>query len=193
MRLSPIEHPQGIKMRLAYAWSRKALGKAITPLKVVYARCPKSLDLGRAMSKFLRTPFRIEKELVFLIESYTAGLNKCGFCLDIAQAMALRARPGVMDKIAALPEFRTSPKFSPREHAALAYVEATTRDKHVSDDIFAALQEHFTAEEIVEITLVNAAENFYNMVNIPLEIESDGLCALVPKAGRATVSAGARH
>jgi len=193
MRLTPIERPEGIKMRLAYVYCKRTLGKAITPLKVVYARCPKSLDLGRAMSKFLQSPFRIEKELVFLIESYTAGLNKCGFCIDIARAMALRAAPGVMDQIAALPEFRTSGKFSPRERAALAYVEATTRDKHVSDDVFAALQEHFTAEEIVEITLVNAAENFYNMVNIPLEIESDGLCALVPGAKHRMASAGAGH
>jgi alkylhydroperoxidase family enzyme len=192
MRLPPIEHPHGIKMRLAYAWSRRQLGKAITPLKVVYARVPKSLDLGRAMSTFLQSPFRIEKELVFLIETYTAGLNKCGFCVDIAQAMALRSRPQVMDKIAALPGFRTSPKFSARERAALVYVEAATRDKHVSDEVFATLQKHFSAEEIVEITLINAAENFYNMVNIPLAIESDGLCALVPGAQRERAAAASR-
>ena len=192
MRLSPIEQPQGLKMRLAYAWSRRAVGKVITPLKVVYARVPKSLDLGRAMSKFLQSPFRIEKELVFLIESYTAGLNKCGFCVDIARAMALRSRPELMDKIAALPEFRTSPKFSARERAALAYTEAAMRDKHVSDEIFAMLQEHFSAKEIAEITLINAAENFYNMINVPLEIESDGLCALVPGARREKLATSRR-
>ncbi len=191
MRLTAIEEPKGLKMRLAYAWSRRALGTAITPLKVVYARVPKALDLGRAMSKFLQSPFRIEKELVFLIESYTAGLNKCGFCLDIAKAQAMRVRPGVVEKIAALAEFRASAKFSARERAALAYVEATTRDKHVSDDVFAALKEHFSDEEIVEITMVNAAENFYNMINIPLEIESDGLCALVPGARREKAAAQA--
>jgi alkylhydroperoxidase family enzyme len=40
------------------------------------------------------------------------------------------------------------------------------------------MQKHFNDREIVEITVLNAAENFYNLLNIPLEIEEDGLCAI---------------
>jgi len=184
MRLSPVERPQGLKMKFAYWLTRRKFGKVITPLKVVYARVPKSIDLGRAMNKFLMSPFRIEKELVFLIESYTAGLNKCGFCIDIGHALAMSVTPESMEKIYAIMDFRTDARFTPRERAALAYIEAATRDKHVTNDVFATLQEHFSPEEIVEITLINAVENYYNMVNIPLEIESDGLCALVPETKR---------
>jgi hypothetical protein len=30
----------------------------------------------------------------------------------------------------------------------------------------------------MEITWVNAVENYFNLINLPLEIESDGLCAI---------------
>ncbi len=191
MRLSPIEKPEGLKMKIAYWLTRRKFGKVITPLKVVYARVPKSLSLGQAMSKFLQTPFRIDKELVFLIESYTAGINKCGFCIDIGHAFAMNMAPEMMEKLYAVVDFRNDPRFTARERAALNYIDAITRDKHVSDDTFAALREHFTAEEIVEITMINAVENYYNLINIPMEIESDGLCALVPDSKRDRMSARA--
>ncbi|MGO9642184.1 MAG: hypothetical protein ACLP1Y_12880 [Candidatus Acidiferrales bacterium] len=60
----------------------------------------------------------------------------------------------------------------------LAYVEEATRHKRVSDATFEALRKHFKDWEIVEITWLNAVENYYNPINLPLEIESDGLCAI---------------
>ena len=36
----------------------------------------------------------------------------------------------------------------------------------------------FDDREIAELTLVNAIENFYNLLNLPLEVESDGLESL---------------
>ena len=48
----------------------------------------------------------------------------------------------------------------------------------VSNATFEALRKHFSEREIVEITWLNAVENYYNLINIPLEIESDGFCAI---------------
>ncbi len=98
-------------------------------------------------------------------------------CVDIARAMAIRERLG-MEKFNALAEYRTSPLFSDRERAALAYAEEATRQKRVSDATFEELRKHFNEREIVEITWLNALENYYNLINIPLEIESDGFCAI---------------
>jgi alkylhydroperoxidase family enzyme len=89
-----------------------------------------------------------------------------------------------LEKFDALPDWRESPHFDERERAALAYVEEATRDKQVSDATFEALRKHFDDREIVEITVLNAAENFYNLINIPLEIEADGLCAIQQKRRR---------
>jgi alkylhydroperoxidase family enzyme len=60
-------------------------------------------------------------------------------------------------------------------------VEAVTRDRAASDEVFRHLQRFYSDREIVEITLVNAIEHFYNLVNGPLGIESDGFCAVTPR------------
>jgi alkylhydroperoxidase family enzyme len=75
-------------------------------------------------------------------------------------------------------EYQTSPLFSARERAALAFAEEATRHKQVSDAAFVALREHFSEPEIVEIVWLNAIHNSYSLVNVPLEIESGGLCAI---------------
>ena len=77
-----------------------------------------------------------------------------------------------------LADWRSSAVFSERERAALAYVEEATRTKVVGDATFAELAKHFDEREIAELTLLNAIENFYNLLNLPLEVESDGLEAL---------------
>jgi alkylhydroperoxidase family enzyme len=97
-----------------------------------------------------------------------------------------------MQKLNSLSEYRTSPLFSGRERAALAYVEEATRNKRVSDATFEELRKHFNEREIVEITWLNAVENYYNLINIPLEIESDGFCAIAQE--KMSISASAvRH
>ncbi len=192
MRLAPIERPTGLFLKLAYRISRKRFGKVVTPLKVVYARSPGAIRVSLAITKYLTKGVRLERQLVYLIETYAAGMNHCGFCVDIARSMAMQEHVD-LDKLEGLANFRTDPRYSARERAALAYVEAITRDRRVDDDTFAALKEHFTDEEIVEITLVNASENYYNLINFPLGIEADGLCALVkPERVRARGMAEAK-
>jgi alkylhydroperoxidase family enzyme len=177
MRLEPIEKPKGILMRIAYWMTRRQLGKVMTPMKVVYPRMPGVLRLSYEIQKFELKGIRLEPALKFLVVTLAAQINGCGFCVDIARAMAIRQHLG-MEKFNALSEYRTSPLFSNRERAALAYVEEATRHKRVSDATFEVLRKHFSDREIVEITWLNAVENYYNLINLPLEIESDGLCAI---------------
>jgi alkylhydroperoxidase family enzyme len=177
MRLEPIERPKGLLMGIAYWMTRRQLGKVMTPMKVVYPRMPGVLRLSYEIQKFELKGIRLEPGLKFMVVTLAAQINGCGFCVDIARAMAIRQHLG-MEKFNALSEYRTSPLFSNRERAALAYVEEATRHKRVSDATFEELRKHFSEQEIVEITWLNAVENYYNLINIPLEIESDGLCAL---------------
>ena len=177
MRLEPIEKPKGLMMRIAYWMTRRQLGKVMTPMKVVYPRIPEALRLSYEISKFEMKGVRLEPGLKFMVVTLAAQINGCGFCVDIARAMAIREHLG-MDKFNALSEYRTSPLFSERERAALAYIEEATRHKRVSDATFEALRQYFNEREIVEITWLNAVENYYNLINLPLEIESDGFCAI---------------
>jgi alkylhydroperoxidase family enzyme len=152
-------------------------GKVMTPMKVISTRMPKSLKLSYEMQKFEMNGIKLDPALKLLVVSLAAQINGCGFCIDIGRAVAIRQHVG-MDKFDILMDYKTNPLFSDRERAALAYVEEATRNKHVSDETFEKLSMYFNDREIVEITWLNALENYYNLLNIPLEIESDGLCAI---------------
>ena len=180
MRLQPIERPRGIMMRFAFWMIRRKFGKVITPMKVVTARVPKSMRVTYEISKMMEHGFSLDNELQFLLHTHVAQVNQCQFCIDIAQAMVL-SQGGTLDKINKLPRYREDPAFTPAERAALAYVEEVSRTKTASDATFDELRRHFSEQQIVEITLLNAFENYYNLVNRPLGIESDGLCRAVRK------------
>jgi AhpD family alkylhydroperoxidase len=176
MRLTPIEAPRNPILRLAYRVMQRQYGRAITPLKVVFARLPWALPGQMGIYAGLaRLP--IDESLQLLIQHHTAQLNGCGFCVDIGNAIATY-RGLSRDKLDATHEWRTSPVFDDRERAALAYVEEATQTKRVSDETFAALRAHFDDRQIVAITWLNAVENYFNLINGPLGIESDGLCAI---------------
>lgn len=175
-RLEPIEEPDSWGMKLAYWMTRRQMGKVITPLKVIHPRLPKSLGLARQLMK-VEEALSLDDELKFLIKSYVATLNGCTFCIDIAQAQA-QQRDVPIEKYETLLQYATSDAFTERERAALAYVEEATENKAVDDATFERLKTHFTEEEIAEITWLNALENYYNLLNRPLNIGSDELCAL---------------
>jgi len=184
MRLSPIEHPKHVMTRLAYWMSKRRLGKVMTPMKVVYARMPKIFRLAYEEVKLIENGVTVDPMISFLVRTWVAMINGCSFCVDIAQAAAVQKHMP-LEKFHALAEYRTNPLYSERERAALAYVEEATRSKRVSDATFESLRRHFDDREIVEITWLNAIENYYNLINLPLEIESDGLCAIAERRAAA--------
>jgi alkylhydroperoxidase family enzyme len=89
----------------------------------------------------------------------------------------VRERLGV-EKFLALDAWRDSPAFSESERAALAYCEEITRNRNVADATFAELAKHFDEKQIIELTWVNAIGNFFNLMAVPLGLESDGLAEL---------------
>ena len=86
MRLTPIEKPKGWKLRAAYAYSKARLGRAITPLTVVYARTPAALGFARGISAYTEKGVRLNPGLRLLLQTHVARINDCGFCLDIGKA-----------------------------------------------------------------------------------------------------------
>jgi len=107
-----------------------------------------------------------------------AETNGCGWCLDFGGALAQR-RGIAAATLRAVSDYAASPLFSPAERAALAYAaEATQVGARVAETTFGALRAHFSEREIVELTVAVAAENFYNRLNAPLELEAQGFCAL---------------
>ena len=182
MRLEPVEHPKGL-VRIVLGLMRRQFGKLLTPYRVVFARIPPAIWSQLAIYWGLERAITLDKGLQFLVQTHVARLNGCSFCVDIGRAVAMH-RSLSLEKVDALESWRTSPCFTPGERAALAYVEEATRQRRVSDATFAELRRHFDERAIVEITWLCAVENYFNLINVPLEIESDGLCAIAER-GRA--------
>ena len=79
------------------------------------------------------------------------------------------------DKLSALAQYSTDPRFTPRERAAIAYAEMVTISPNDIDDaLFAEVRRHFSEREVVEITAQAALENFRARFNRALRIEDDG-------------------
>src|SRR4051812_42752893 len=131
MRLAPIENPKHLMTRVAYWMTKRRLGKVMTPMKVVYARMPKIFRLAYEEVKLVERGVSVDPTISILVRTWVAMINGCSFCVDIAKAVAIQKRLGG-DKFEALPQYRTSPLFSDRERAALAYAEEATRHKRVS-------------------------------------------------------------
>ena len=178
--LSPIEHPQGLMMKLVYAMARRQFGKVLTPLKVVYARMPLAFGLfGSKISK-LDKKLLLPPETVMLIREQVARINICLFCMDIGRSFAIKARMNEA-KFDALDQYNTSPLFTDAERAALDYATQLTRDKKVDPEIFASMAAYYSERAICEIVWLVASEHFYNMTNIGLNIHSDMLCDISRK------------
>ena len=183
MRLEPIENPSNPLLKIAYWFSRRQFGKVMTPLKVIYARKFPLLQFAMKIGKFEEKQNSLAPDLRLLIKIAAATANGCTFCQDIALAQAVKAKIGT-EKFVALVRGDESKQsvFTEKERAVLAVIRQYAAERTVSDVNFAELRKHFSEEQIVEILALNAFEQFYNALTIPLEIESDGLQKLAEKS-----------
>ncbi len=76
----------------------------------------------------------------------------CEYCVDLGSQICRNS--GFSDEeLLALPRYRESGLFTERETVALDYAVAVMRTPvEVSDELFARMTEHFTPEQLVEIT-----------------------------------------
>jgi alkylhydroperoxidase family enzyme len=180
MRLAPVDRPPTLLARVMSFMTRRMLGKEITPARVLYNRMPRMWNVSWALVNLDLRGYTLPEELRLLLHVRISMLNGCAFCQDIALARAVQQRLG-LEKFRALADWRASALFSDREKAALAYVEEATQRRAVADETFEALRKHWSEREIVELTVENAVSNFYNLLNVPLGIEEDGLAALAER------------
>jgi uncharacterized peroxidase-related enzyme len=107
------------------------------------------------------------KELIYLSASFA---NECAYCSAAHSASAKKA--GISeDELAALRTEQDS-LFSAPERAAIGYARELTRTADAGDTRD-ALNEHFSSEQIVEITLIVGMANFTNRFNNGLELKPE--------------------
>jgi alkylhydroperoxidase family enzyme len=74
-----------------------------------------------------------------------------------------------------LPHFETSPAFSEVEKLVVRYAVAMTQTPvEVADDLFAQLRNHFTPQQMVELTSAIAWENYRARFDHAFGLEAEG-------------------
>jgi len=109
----------------------------------------------------------LEHSLLELVKLRASQINGCAFCVDM-HARDARAGGEAERRLYALPVWREAPFFTARERAALAWTEALTLvAQHPDLDApYAALAQHFSEKERVDLTLAIGAINTWNRIAI---------------------------
>jgi alkylhydroperoxidase family enzyme len=179
----PVEKASPL-VRLVYRLSRRQLKRDVDPV-AVYAHTPRLL-IGYGMFEQATTKqHRVEERLKVLAETKAAAVVACEFCCDIASALALEA--GITERqLLALPRYRESDEFTELERLVLDYATAMSRTPtNVTDELFAAMREHFDERQMVELTNVIALENMRARFNSAFDMTpagfSEGKVCVVPE------------
>lgn len=104
-----------------------------------------------------------------LIATRVASLNQCDYCISAHRYLALQ-RGASAEQVANYDTFETGP-FTEKEKAGFRYASLLHISGHAIDDAaFAAVNAHFNAEELIELTAVAAAFEFFPRFNTALHI-----------------------
>lgn len=107
------------------------------------------------------------KELAYLTASFA---NECAYCTAAHRASGKKA--GISDEEMKALQTGQDSIFSEAERAAIRYARDLTQNADARDtgDV---LNEHYTSEQIVELTLVAAMANFTNRFNNGLGLQPE--------------------
>jgi alkylhydroperoxidase family enzyme len=200
-RIEGVAQQQASPMvKLVYRFMRRGMkkmtgrepvrGSGIEPVEV-WAHQPKMMSGMGKFQQAVRKGKSVDERLKYLVELKGAQMIGCEFCVDLGSQIC-RNSGFSDDELLALPRYRQSQLFTEREKAALDYTVAVMRTPvEVTDELFARMQEHFTDQQLVEITalltLVNL-DRFNAAFGIGSAGFSEGMVCLVPDRPAAPAS-----
>ena len=106
----------------------------------------------------------LPQNLLELVYFRVSQINGCAYCLDM-HSKDLRAHGETEQRLYSLNAWRETKFFTDRERAALAWAEAVTAAK-VPDEVYVRVKEHFSEEELIDLTLAVSTINTWNRFNI---------------------------
>jgi 4-carboxymuconolactone decarboxylase len=172
----------GPMVKLVYWFMRRGMkkmtgrdpahGTGIEPVEV-WAYQPKMLS---GMGKFqgaVRKGHGVDERVKNLMELKGAQMIGCEFCVDLGSQICRNS--GFSDEeLLALPRYRQSDLFTEREKTALDYAAGVMRTPvEVSDELFHRMKEHFSDEQMVELTALLTVVNL-DRFNAAFAIGSSG-------------------
>lgn len=141
----------------------------------------KRLDANRLAPAAMRAIYGVEQyvrgsglepTLVHLVKLRASYLNGCAYCVDMHTKDA-RLQGETEQRLYAVPVWRETPFFTPRERAALAWTETVTElgRTGVPDAAYEEALEHFTELELVNVTMAVIAINAWNRIAVTFRTE----------------------
>jgi AhpD family alkylhydroperoxidase len=169
-------------------------GSGLEPVEL-WAHQPKMMMGMGKFNQAVRKGRSVDERLKNLVELKGAQMIGCEFCVDLGSQICRNS--GLSDdELLALPRHRQSERFSQREKVALDYTIAVMRTPvEVTDELFAKMKEHFSDEQLVEITALLTLVNV-DRFNAAFGIGSAGfsagmVCVLPDRPAATTISADA--
>jgi uncharacterized peroxidase-related enzyme len=134
----------------------------------VMANKPEPIQQFFGLDQAVMGPGTLKRRLKEMVYLAVSTVNECDYCTghhrDNAQAADLSE-----DEISDI-ETESNQRFTPKEQAALRYARDLTRNADTDDDTRHTVQELFSAEQVVELTLVVCLANFTNRFNNGLAV-----------------------
>jgi AhpD family alkylhydroperoxidase len=129
-----------------------------------FARAMAHLDRA-AIKELDRVEF--DAKLRELVRIRASQLNGCAYCVDMHTKDA-RAIGETEQRIYALPVWRETPFFSPRERAALAFTEDVTlaANTHVPDESYRGVAAEFSPDEVAALLSLIVTINAWNAIGV---------------------------
>ena len=111
----------------------------------------------------------IEASLRELIKVRASQINGCAFCLEMHTRQA-RENGETEQRLYLLSAWRDAPYYTEAERAALELTEAVTRiaEQGVSDELYARVRQHFTAEQYVDLLMTINVINAWNRLMVAM-------------------------
>ena len=170
-RLSGVSHEDATgTAALIFEASDRFLGRTANLQRILAKHTPYLARWFGGMVAAVRQPdlgATTEPRLRALAVIKTSMTNACAYCT--AHTSTFGQGLGISDEeLEAMLDdsYKTSPLFSERDRAVIAWSEAMTKNTAQRDNvIWAELKKHFTEAEIVEVSLACAVFNMINRLN----------------------------
>ena len=149
---------------------------------------PAAITAMAGLERLVRTS-GLEPGLVHLVKLRASYINGCAYCVDVHTKDA-RVDGETEQRLYAIPVWRETPFFTPRERAALAWTESVTEIARtgVPDDVYERTRAEFAESELVALTMAIIAINGWTRLAVSFRTVPGTYQA--PSARHATAAVG---
>ena len=131
------------------------------------ALAPKGMRALGGVYLYVTSKTGLPHDLVNLVYLRVSQINGCVYCVDLHSRMAREAGEN-QQRLDCLVAWQECPFFSQAERAAFAWAESLTHisTTHAPDELYQALRQHYSEQQVVDLTMVVALMNSWNRIAI---------------------------